>query len=92
MSTKLRLWGWRTSLALKFFEGLQISPASLHCPGQSSEAFLHFYLGAYPIPHWAPLGVSKVSPPDSGHGHLKGSLDVVTVAISLPMRAGSLTS
>ena len=63
MSTKLRLWGWRTSLALKFFEGLQTSPASLHCPGQSSEAFLHFYLRAYPIPHWAPLGVSKVSPP-----------------------------
>lgn len=56
MSIQAQAVGLRTSLTLKFFEGLQISPASLHCPGQSSEAFLHFYLWHTPYSALGPLG------------------------------------
>lgn len=51
-----------------------------------------FSFGEHHLPRQAPLGVCEVSPPGSGHCHLKKDFVVATVAISLPLRADVLTN
>lgn len=75
-------WGWDTSFSLTFCQGLQphISPL----PQTEFRSPCAFSFHGHPVPRQAPKRVCKVSPPGSGHCHLKRSLGVATVAISLP--------